>query len=151
MFCFRTYAPLCRHDSWAPLLRQHSDTFPLARRCVQVAGCLTFQNCDVERDLAILQKLQVKTNQQLHKSIDQRARVRLCGPEADKIRCQRIQGFVGKWHFAGQLRLLAREHQTQQRKVARKGKFQAEPGRGKLGSTVPVLRWKFWRWKFWRS
>ena len=37
----------------------------------------------------------MKTNQQLHdESIDQRARVRLCGPEADKIRGQRIQGFV---------------------------------------------------------
>ena len=86
---------MCRHDSWAPLLRQHFDTVPLACRCVQAACCLTFQNCDVERNLAILRKLQVKTNQQLHdESIDQRARVRLCGPEADKIRGQRIQGFV---------------------------------------------------------
>jgi len=107
---------------------------------VQVAGCLTFQNCDVERDLAILQKLQVKTNQQSHKSIDQRARVRLCGPETGKI----SKDLCGKWRFAGKLTLLAREHQTQQRKVAGKGKFQAEPVRGKLGSTVPLLRWKFW-------
>ena len=146
MFCFRTYVPLCRHDSWAPLLRQHSDTFPLACRCVEAACCLTFQNCDVERDLAILRKLQVKTNQHLHdESIDQRARVRLCVDQRPtKFGVKESKDLCGKWHFAGQLRLLAREFQTQQGKVARNGKFQAEPGRGKLGSTVPLLRWKIW-------
>ena len=92
---FQNVRPLVQARLLGPLLRQHSDTFPLAWRCVQAACCLTFQNCDVERDLAILRKLQVKTNQQLHnESIDQRAQVRLCGPEADKIRGQRIQGFV---------------------------------------------------------
>lgn len=91
--CFQAFLP--RHEFWPPLLKAHFEATPLACRTIAACCCLSFQNCDAERDLATLKKIQTRTCSQLDDdSLNARARIRISGPDCDKKRNERVTGFI---------------------------------------------------------
>ena len=90
------------HKFWPQLLPALASSVPIAHRLICACVVLTYQNAEVERDLAILKRLRTQTCGQLgDASTDGRARLQIDGPAAQKERGHRVCGFVrhvvGEW------------------------------------------------------
>lgn len=88
----RSLAPF---QFWPPLLKQCQAATPLACSCVAALIVLSYQNCDVERDLAILKAARQRSAANLlDNRMDHVARILIEGPKVEKQRTERLTGPV---------------------------------------------------------
>ena len=85
------YAPI--HVFWPPLLVKHAIAAPQLCHCISSFIVMSWQNAQVERDLAIIKKVNERAQNQLGQSrLDSRVRIELEGPPLNKERGKRVQG-----------------------------------------------------------
>lgn len=92
------------HTFWPPLLVRHAAAAPEVCRCIAAFITVSWQNAQVERDLAIVKKVKERGQGQLGQTrLDARVRVEISGPPPDKERGQRVKGvlrtIVKEWMY----------------------------------------------------
>ena len=109
---------------WPPLLQSQWRVLPKVCHCVATFIVLSFQNADVERDLAILKKSSERAEGRLGMDrLDGRVRVALHLPRPAKGRMEPVRGTIRK---------IARLWSSQQRRQSAPGEHSKRGSQGKV-------------------
>lgn len=90
-----TFPSYLRHSFWPSLLLQIRSTTPCCYRVTAACIILSYQNTDMERDLALLKRAHERSQGQCgDETTDRRARIRIEGPACSKDRNGRVDEFL---------------------------------------------------------